>query len=91
GLYPAWLTDVAVAGFSDLHTFSFDSCAVYTHESWRGRIRASAGVAASLEPEQVAQFDAELQTLLETHFPADYLCVDHRVFALICQHPTDAL
>ncbi|MCB9450327.1 MAG: class I SAM-dependent methyltransferase [Anaerolineaceae bacterium] len=91
GLYPAWLTDVAVAGFSDLRTFSFDSCAIYTHESWRGRIRASAGVAASLEPEQVAQFDAELQTLLEARFPADYLCVDHRVFALICQRPTDAL
>jgi SAM-dependent methyltransferase len=91
GLYPAWLTDVAVAGFTHIETFSFDSCALYNPESWRGRIRASAGVAASLSPEQVACFDAELQALLATHFPADYLCVDHRVFALICRHPFDTL
>ncbi|MCB9455967.1 MAG: class I SAM-dependent methyltransferase [Anaerolineaceae bacterium] len=91
GLYPAWLTDVAVAGFTGLETFTFDSCAMYNHESWRGRIRASAGVAASLTPEQVTRFDAELQSLLETHFPVDYLCVDHRVFALLCQRPLDTL
>ncbi|MEM7033289.1 MAG: SAM-dependent methyltransferase, partial [Chloroflexota bacterium] len=59
----------------------------YTHQAWRGRIRASAGVAASLSPPNVAHFDAELKQLLETQFPANPLQVPHRVFALIAQKP----
>jgi len=85
GMHPAWLLDVATAGFLDLETFSYDVQAPYTHAAWRGRIRASAGVAASLAPEQVAQFDSELQTLLAERFPQDPLAVHHRVFALICK------
>jgi len=87
GLYPAWLTDVAVAGFRDIETFSFDTPVLYSHAAWRGRIRASAGVAASLPPPQVAQFDAELKSTLVTHFPQDPLQVPHRVFALITTTP----
>jgi SAM-dependent methyltransferase len=87
GLYPAWLTDVAIAGFQDIETFSFDVQVPYSHEAWRGRIRASAGVAASLPPEQVARFDAELLELLNGQFPDDPLEVPHRVFAVICTGP----
>ena len=87
GLYPAWLRDVAVAGFLGIETFSFDTPASYTHEAWRGRIRASAGVAAALPPEQVAQFDAELAHLLAERFPEDPLSVPHRVFAVVCRAP----
>jgi SAM-dependent methyltransferase len=85
GMHPAWLTDVAVAGFENIETFSFDIPAIYSHQAWRGRIRASAGVAASLPPEQVEQFDHELAQLLKTHFPDDPLATPHRVFAVICQ------
>lgn len=87
GLYPAWLTDVAVASFQNIETFSFDLPASYSHEAWRGRIRASAGVAASLSPDKVAQFDADLAQLLTIQFPDDPLAVPHRVFAVICQSP----
>jgi SAM-dependent methyltransferase len=87
GLYPAWLHDIAVAGFLDIETFSFDTPAGYTHEAWRGRIRASAGVAAVLPPERVAQFDAELARLLMGRFPEDPLVVPHRVFAVVCRAP----
>jgi SAM-dependent methyltransferase len=87
GLYPAWLTDVAVAGFGGIETFSFDLPVAYSHEAWRGRIRASAGVAATLPPEQVAQFDAELAQLLQTRFSTDPLAIPHRVFAVVCQVP----
>jgi SAM-dependent methyltransferase len=75
GMHTAWLTDVAIAGFEHIH------------EGWRGRIRASAGVAASLPPEQVKQFDRELAHLLQTRFPDDPLATPHRVFAVICQSP----
>jgi SAM-dependent methyltransferase len=85
GMYPAWLRDVAIGGFQDLVTFSFDLFVPYSHEAWRGRIRASAGVAASLSLEHVAQFDADLQKLLHERFPADPLSVHHRVFAVICR------
>ncbi len=87
GLYPAWLTDVAMAGFENIKTFSFDLPVTYSHEDWRGRIRASAGVSASLPPQQVIQFDNELSNLLTQHFPADPLSIPHRVFAVISQTP----
>ncbi|MEZ4669204.1 MAG: class I SAM-dependent methyltransferase [Anaerolineae bacterium] len=48
GLYPRWLGHLAENGFSDLQTFSYDVFVPYTPEAWRGRIRASAGVGASL-------------------------------------------
>ncbi len=85
GLYPLWLADVAGAGFHDLETFSFDVMAPYTHEGWRGRIRASAGVAASLPPDAVARFDDALATLLATSFPTSPMAVHHRVFGLVCR------
>ena len=87
GIHAAWLYDVAVAGFENIETFSFDTPAIYTHEAWRGRIRASAGVAAFLPPEQVTRFDGELDRLLKQHFPTDPLETPHRVFAVICQAP----
>lgn len=87
GLYPAWLSDVAIAGFVDVETLSFDLRVLYTHEAWRGRIRASAGVAASLGPDQAQSFDEDLERLLQNHFPEDPLQVPHRVFAVVCKAP----
>lgn len=87
GLYPAWLSDVAIAGFVDVETFSFDLRVPYTHEAWRGRIRASAGVAASLGPDPVRSFDQDLERLLQNHFPEDPLQVPHQVFAVVCKAP----
>lgn len=87
GVYPAWFADVALAGFTAIESFTFDVLVPYTHAAWRGRIRASAGVAASLASEQVARFDDELRELLAQHFPQDPLPVPHRVFALVCQSP----
>ncbi len=81
GLYPAWLTDLASAGFTALETASFDVLQPYTHAAWRGRIRASAGVAASLDAEATARFDADLAALLARDFPDDPLEVPHRVWA----------
>lgn len=82
GLHPRTLADVAIAGFSDIETFSFDLGVPYTHEAWRGRIRASAGVAASLTPERVAEFDDDLARLLKRDYADDPLSVLHRVWAL---------
>jgi SAM-dependent methyltransferase len=87
GLHPEWLRDLAEAGFRGLQTFSYDEPVPYTAQSWRGRVRASAGVAASLGEAQVAAFDADLAQLLESRFPADLLEVPHRVFAVVARAP----
>jgi SAM-dependent methyltransferase len=82
GFYPAWATDLAIAGFRDLGFAGFDHDAVYTREAWRGRIRASAGVGGALDPGAVERFDAELGAMLEARFPGEELAVPHRVFAI---------
>ncbi len=87
GIYPLWPRDMALAGFLNIETFSFDLDAIYTHEAWRGRIRASAGVGASLAPDQVAVFDDELRAMLAERFPGDPMRVMHRVFAAIGAAP----
>jgi len=87
GMYPAWMRDMGAGGFRELESFSFDVDAIYTHEAWRGRIRASAGVGASMSPERVEKFDAELKRILAERFTDDPMPVHHRVFAAIGRAP----
>lgn len=82
GIYPRWFSDLSEAGFVNIESFSFDVNVSYSHESWRGRIRASAGIGASLPPKKVEAFDSELQTILAASFP-EPLLIPHRVFAVI--------
>ena len=79
GRHPEWERDLGGAGFEILEVVYEDLPATYSHEDWRGRIRASAGVAASLPPRQVARFDDELAELLRSEFPDDPLEVPHRL------------
>jgi SAM-dependent methyltransferase len=87
GLYPQWLGDAAGAGFAQIETCSCDLPVAYSHEGWRGRIRASAGVAASLPANQVAAFDRELASLLRTRFPEAPLAVPHRLWVMTAVKP----
>lgn len=83
GIHPMWPRDLAIAGFTDIETFSFDVMAPYTHEGWRGRIRASAGVGGTLGPQQVMAFDDDLAALLRDKYPDDPMGVHHRTFAAV--------
>jgi len=90
GIYPLWLHDLGEAGFADIRTFSFDVDVSYSPAAWRGRIRASAGVGASLTPEQVERFDSELKQMLEAQNQSSagkeaVLFIPHRVFAVTAQ------
>ncbi len=85
GIHPSRLTDAAVAGFRDIESFSFDVAVAYAHEAWRGRIRASAGIGASLPADRVEAFDSELAGLLAEQFPDNPLAVPHRCFAVVCR------
>ena len=87
GVHGDRLSDVAIAGFTDRETFSFDVEVPYSHEAWCGRMRASAGVSASLDPAAVQAFDAELAALLRRRFPAEPILTLHRAFAAVCRAP----
>src|SRR5258708_24654193 len=87
GIYGVWLGDLVQAGFTDIETFSFDVLVPYTHQAWRGRIRASAGVAATLPPSTVVEFDRELQEILARDFPEDPIAIRHRSFAVVSTRP----
>jgi SAM-dependent methyltransferase len=76
------LAEFSRGGFVDIESFSFDVSVPYTHEGWRGRIRASAGVAASLPPDAVERFDIAHREMLARDFPDEPLQTPHRVFVV---------
>jgi len=74
--------DVRAGGFQSIEIFSVDFEIPYTHEGWRGRMRASAGVAGSLAPGQVQAFDAELGAMLARDFPHQPVPAAHCLFTV---------
>ena len=82
GMYPQYLPILSTTGMQDIQTFSYDLDVPYTLEAWRGRIRASAGVAA-LDADSAGRFDADHAELLASRFPSTVLDVPHRVFAIV--------
>lgn len=87
GVHAAWLPVLGEAGFVGLETASWDVPVPYTAAAWRGRIRASAGVGASLPPERVVRFDAALAQLLAGDYPEDPIEVIHRVWFVTGTRP----
>lgn len=87
GFHSGRATGAAIAGYRDLESFTYDLPQPYTHQAWRGRIRASAGVGGSLPEERVQAFDTALAAELSSRFPEDPLSVPHRLFALIATRP----
>ncbi|MFT5570774.1 MAG: SAM-dependent methyltransferase [Candidatus Azotimanducaceae bacterium] len=82
GIHPTVFRDLGENGFYKLESFTYDEPAIYTHEGWRGRIRASAGVGATMNHDQIQAFDTELANLLTKKFSKEPLIVPHRVFVL---------
>jgi SAM-dependent methyltransferase len=85
GVYPQWLVDLQDAGFAGIETFSFDVQVPYSHESWVGRIRASAPVAGTLDDDGVRACSQELAAMLAGRFPEDPLLIPHRTWAVTAQ------
>ncbi len=85
GMHPQWFPGLGEAGFRDIQSFSYDMDVPYTPEAWRGRIRASVGVAA-LDEDAARRFDGDHAELLSARFPSSVLAVPHRVFAIVAEH-----
>lgn len=56
----------------------------FTHETWRGRIRACRAIGATLPAEQVAAFDAELAARLCEWTPSPFTVL-HQIVATVLQ------
>jgi len=83
--YPRATSDLLAAGFRSWELFGYTTQLSYSHEGWRGRVRASQGIGPSLAPEPLAKFDAALAAMLTREFPQEPLAVDHRLLALIAR------
>lgn len=84
GFYPDWTRDLSDTGFQNIETFSFETIIEYSHEAWRGRIRASTGVGGSLSDDEIREFDEQLDELLKSSFPDEPLEIPHRSFTIVC-------
>lgn len=84
---PSWSMATGTGDHPDIpgETFEFDVAVEFTHEQWRGRMRSSNGVAASLPAEAVTAFDADLARLLRQRFPHEPLTVPHRIRGLVAR------
>ena len=89
GRHPRWIDEVRQGGFSDVRSFEYDVLIPYTEAAWRGRIRASAGIGASLTPARVEEFDRAHARLLADQFPGDLLRVPHRIYAVMALAPRE--
>ena len=87
GRHADWCPDIEATGFRDLKIIDDEVIVPYAHDAWCGRIRASGGIGGTLEPDEVAKFDAEHRRLLADQFPDDPLAVPHRVWALTARKP----
>jgi SAM-dependent methyltransferase len=80
-----WDEQLRAAGFRDLRSFAHEIDVAFTHDGWRGRMRACNGV-ISLGPEHASRYDEALEAALRDHFP-DPFVVRHEVFALVALVP----
>jgi hypothetical protein len=60
--------------------FWYDEPIQFTHESWRGRIRAHRAIGAELSTDRIQEFDRALKGYLEENIP-DPFYVLHRIDA----------
>jgi len=89
GTHPEWERDLIAGGFEVLQVH-YERCdAMYTAEAWRGRIRASAGIAASLSAEQVEAFDRQLAERLPERASGEPIPFPHRFGYCVARRRAD--
>lgn len=88
GLFPEHIDSLIGGGFQLVEQFCWDHHRMFTHRSWRGRMRTCNGVGSGHLPEsEVARFDAALAELLRRDVPQEPFPVRHRVWATVVRRP----
>ncbi|MCC6807788.1 MAG: methyltransferase domain-containing protein [Deltaproteobacteria bacterium] len=88
GIYPRWFSDLRMTGFGEIESCTFDFTLPFSHDEWRGRMRACSKIGASLPAAAAERFDSELEALLEKQFPAEPLIIPHRAFLVWGRKPS---
>jgi SAM-dependent methyltransferase len=83
------LRDMQSHRFIDIESFSFDVIESFSHEQWRGFIRTTSAVGASMPPDRLAAFDRDHGVLLRDWPEA--LQIPHRIFTAIARKPFSRL
>ena len=78
GASPA-IQDLKTHYFEDPHTETMIVEIPFTRETWHGRMMTSRGVMASMNAEQLSQFDEEHRRMLDENYPESFT-VRHKVF-----------
>jgi len=81
GFYPQKPGDLSFDGWRSVKSFLYIEDVPYTHEAWRGRMRAYAGIGGSLPPAVVEAFDTEFASVLAEKFPEQPMLIPHRIWA----------
>ncbi len=68
--------------FSPVSLESYTEDLLFTRESWRGRMRACRGIAASIPPEKIEEFDAEHDKLLR-EIAGEQFTVKHQIIFIL--------
>ena len=74
-----WSAHMESAGFKDIREDFYDEPIPWSHEEWRGRIRACNGVLALGMGPKIQEFDRDLATLLREEFPGEPMWIPHRI------------
>ena len=80
---PIWIPDVAFEYFEPEEHEEYDLKVPFTRESWHGRIRASRGVGASLDPDALAAWDAEHWKMLMENAPEKFDVLHYGALAVL--------
>lgn len=87
GRYEKWREHLEPAGFGGVRSWFYDEEVPFSHEGWRGRIRACNGVLALKDAARMQAFDRDLAGLLKAEFPAEPMLIPHRIFAILGRKP----
>ena len=81
--HPIWIPDVAFDYFEMEEHEEYDLMIPFTRETWHGRMRACRGVGASLKADELARWDAEHRSLLETVAPEQFEVLHYAALAIL--------
>ena len=81
--HPIWIPDCAYEYFELEDHEEYDIKVPFTRESWHGRMKASRGVGASLNQQELAKWDTEHKKMLEKNAPESFEILHYAALSVL--------
>ena len=81
--HPIWIPDCAYEYFELEDHEEYDLKVPFTRESWHGRMKASRGVGASLNQQELAKWDTEHKKMLEENAPESFEILHYAALSVL--------